>query len=132
MSQGAGNFPGVEDIILLTDGGSASASEILAGALRDHDAALLVGTNTFGKGSVQELVEISPETSLKVTIAKWILPAGEHISIDGIEPDVQVVDVSETEDFDEQLNKAVELINRDDFSSLIQFVPEELRENESE
>jgi len=122
----------VESIILLTDGGSASASEILAGALRDHDAALLVGTNTFGKGSVQELVDISPETSLKVTIAKWILPLGEHISIDGIEPDVQIADDSETEEFDEQLDKAIDLIRRDDFESLIQFVPEELRSVEGE
>ncbi len=126
VSRGPGNFPGADKIVLLTDGGSASASEILAGALRDHEVALLVGENTFGKGSVQELVEISPETSLKVTIAKWILPDGEHISIDGINPDVRIGEDVETDE-SEQLEKALELLDRDDFKTLIQFVPEELR-----
>ncbi len=130
VSRGSANFAGAKRVVLLTDGGSASAAEILAGALRDYDAALLVGNNTFGKGSVQELVEITPDTSLKVTIAKWILPGGEHISIDGITPDITIDEDSETEE-DEQLSRALEIINRDDFTLLLKFVPEELRGGDS-
>ena len=98
-----------DQIIMLTDGGSASASEILAGALRDYDRAQLVGENTFGKGSVQELVPITRDTALKLTIARWILPSGEQISEDGIEPDVLIEDDTETEE-DEILLKALEIL----------------------
>lgn len=77
-------------MIILVDHGSASASEILAGALRTHGIARLVGTNTFGKGSVQELVEITPDTSLKITVARWLTPDGVQIPRDGIVPDVKV------------------------------------------
>ncbi len=77
-------------LAVLVDGGSASASEILAGSLADHNKALLLGTNTFGKGSVQELMPFDDGTSLKVTIAKWILPNGEWISYKGIAPDVEM------------------------------------------
>jgi len=128
-SRGPGKFEGTERVVLLTDGGSASASEIVAGALRDYESALLVGNNTFGKGSVQELIEITPETSLKLTIAKWILPLGEHISIDGIEPHIRVDEDPDT-DQDDQLDKAVEIINRDDFKKLFLQVPEELQHKE--
>ncbi len=75
-------------LAILVDGGSASASEILAGALQEHGIAKLVGTQTFGKGSVQELVDITPETSLKVTIARWLTPNGNSISAKGIKPDI--------------------------------------------
>jgi len=75
---------------ILINGGSASASEILAGALQDHKKAILVGEKTFGKGSVQELVKITPETSLKVTIARWLTPNGLSISHNGLTPDVEV------------------------------------------
>jgi carboxyl-terminal processing protease len=75
---------------ILVNGGSASASEILAGALKEHGIAKLVGTTTFGKGSVQELVDITPETSLKVTIARWLTPNGNSISEKGIKPDLEV------------------------------------------
>jgi len=75
---------------ILIDGGSASASEIVASALRDHGKAILVGEQSFGKGSVQELVPLTPDTSLKVTIARWLTPKGASISDGGITPDFVV------------------------------------------
>src|SRR3989344_4502524 len=94
---------------ILIDSGSASASEILAGALREYDKAILVGTNTFGKGSVQELVNITNETSLKVTVAHWLTPKGNSISDGGLAPDIEVKLTAEnTKDGnDPQLNEAV-------------------------
>ncbi|MBX4189329.1 PDZ domain-containing protein, partial [Candidatus Parcubacteria bacterium] len=70
--------------VILVDAGSASASEILAGALSEHSKATLIGQKTFGKGSVQELVPITSETSLKVTVARWLTPNGNSISKQGI------------------------------------------------
>ena len=102
--------PGV-DIAVLIDTGSASASEILAGALRDYERAILIGTNTFGKGSVQELVNITSDTALKVTIARWILPLGEQISEEGIAPDVEIEDDPETEE-DEVLLEAIKVLTQ--------------------
>lgn len=100
-------------MVVLVDKGSASASEILAIALRDHGRAQLVGTNTFGKGSVQELIEITPSTSLKLTVAQWLSPDGSHIPLTGIVPDIEVT-ITE-EDFkagkDQQMQKAIELVN---------------------
>lgn len=101
-------------LIILVDGGSASASEILAGALREQRNVTLVGSKTFGKGSVQEVVKLTPETSLKITISRWLTPNGVSISDNGIIPDVQVEinpkingdDIKE----DVQINKAVELL----------------------
>ena len=70
--------------------GSASASEILAGALREYGKAVLVGEQTFGKGSVQELVSVTDDTSLKVTVAHWFTPLGNSISNGGLTPDIEV------------------------------------------
>ena len=75
---------------ILVNQGSASASEILAGALQEHGVAVLVGERTFGKGSVQELVEITKDTALKVTIARWLTPKGTSISDGGLKPDIEV------------------------------------------
>ncbi len=104
------------EMVILVNKGSASASEIVAGALQEHGIATLVGTQTFGKGSVQELVPVNPETSLKVTIARWLTPFGKSISDGGLEPDVLVdelpEDMQELEDynlFDYQLDKALEI-----------------------
>jgi carboxyl-terminal processing protease len=77
-------------VVVLVNGGSASASEILAGALREQGKATLIGSKTFGKGSVQELIKITPETSLKVTVARWLTPLGHSISLVGITPDIEV------------------------------------------
>lgn len=99
-------------MIILVNQGSASASEILAGALQQHGIAKLVGKRTFGKGSVQELVKITPDTSLKVTIARWLTPNGNSISNGGLTPDVEVEFTKE--DFeagkDTQLDKAIEIL----------------------
>jgi len=99
-------------MVVLVDAGSASASEILAGALKEHEIATLVGTATFGKGSVQELVPITSKTSLKVTIARWLTPKGNSISDGGLKPDVEVKVTEEdrTAGKDLQLEKALELL----------------------
>ncbi len=111
-SRGPRLFTDKLQFIVLVDGGSASASEILAGALREHGIATLVGEKTFGKGSVQELIDITPETSLKVTVAKWLTPNGISISESGLEPDVKVPFT--IKDFeakrDPQMDKAVEIL----------------------
>ncbi len=80
---------GIKSIVLVNEG-SASASEILAGALRDNGAATLLGAKTFGKGSVQELIELSGGAQLKVTIARWYTPKGVNIDKTGLEPDEKV------------------------------------------
>lgn len=77
-------------MVILVDRGSASASEILAGALRHYGVATMVGESTFGKGSVQELVEITTNTALKLTVARWLGPDGGQIPIDGLKPDLEV------------------------------------------
>ncbi|MEK7213687.1 MAG: S41 family peptidase [Patescibacteria group bacterium] len=102
-------------MVILVNNGSASASEILAGALQEHGIAKLVGTKTFGKGSVQELVEITPETSLKVTIARWLTPKEHNLSHDGLVPDIEVkITQKDLENkIDPQLDRAVEILRKE-------------------
>lgn len=111
-SKGYDVFPDDLKLAILVNGGSASASEILAGALRQHDKAILVGENTFGKGSVQQLFDVTSNTSVKVTVARWLLPDGTTIDKEGIAPDVEVG--LTREDFeagrDPQLDKAIEVL----------------------
>jgi carboxyl-terminal processing protease len=99
-------------IVVLVNAGSASAAEILAGALRENNVAKLVGVKTFGKGSVQELIEITPETSLKVTVARWLTPDGHNLSHDGLVPDFEVKMTAKDIDAkkDPQLDKALEIL----------------------
>jgi carboxyl-terminal processing protease len=78
-------------LVILTDEGSASASEIFAGAIRDYKLGTLVGTTTFGKGVVQTILEAGDGTALKVTVSKYYTPNGENINKTGIKPDVEVV-----------------------------------------
>ena len=99
-------------LVILMDGGSASASEILAGALRDHGKAKLVGTQSYGKGSVQEVINVTGDTLLKITVAKWVTPNETSISLKGLTPDYKV-EISQKDldaDRDPQLNKAVDLL----------------------
>ena len=98
-------------LVVLVNKGSASASEITAGALKDHGRAKIVGETTFGKGTVQEVQDLSDGSSLHVTIAKWMTPNGNWIDKEGIKPDVEVQDDIKTEDVDEQLVKALGLFN---------------------
>lgn len=111
-SKGYNVFTDKLKMVVLINEGSASASEILAGALRDHGIVKLVGEKSFGKGSVQELVEITPETSLKVTIARWLTPKGISISQDGIEPDIkiEITEADAKKKYDTQLEKAVAVL----------------------
>lgn len=90
-SQGYNVFAGrTLKMAVLINGGSASASEILAGALQQHGVAALVGERTFGKGSVQQLIEIGNGSELKVTVAEWLTPNGTSISDGGLTPDIEV------------------------------------------
>lgn len=99
-------------IVVLINKGSASASEILAGALKDNKGVIIVGETSFGKGSVQEVVDLPKESSLKVTIAKWLTPNGHSINDNGIKPDVEVKRTEEDvqNERDPQLEKALDLI----------------------
>ncbi len=104
-------------MVILVDGGSASASEILAGALRDHGVAKVVGVKSFGKGSVQELIEFKDGSSLKVTVAKWYTPGGVSISEYGIVPDVEAIATTTMKDkkgniLDNQIYKAIEVVKK--------------------
>ncbi len=100
-------------MIILVDRGSASASEILSGALRSHGVAQMVGDRTFGKGSVQELIDITSDTALKLTVARWVGPDGQSIPLDGLKPDVEVKisDEDAKAGKDPQMDKAIELLN---------------------
>lgn len=111
----AGKLIGIP-LNVLIDGGSASASEILAGALRDHEKATLIGQKSFGKGSVQEALDLKDGAGLHVTIAKWILPKGDWINGKGLEPEIAVENVvpegnTITKETDKQLLEALRLIS---------------------
>ncbi|MBX4191202.1 MAG: S41 family peptidase [Candidatus Doudnabacteria bacterium] len=98
--------------IVLVNGGSASASEIVAGALQDYKSATVVGEKTYGKGSVQELEPLGNDSEIKVTIAKWFTPKGRGIDKLGLEPDVKVELTADDvkNDRDPQMDKALELL----------------------
>jgi carboxyl-terminal processing protease len=90
LSKGFNAIPVDVKVVILVNGGSASASEIFAGAFQDYNRAKIVGEKTFGKGSVQEYIELPTGESLKVTVAHWLTPNGQNISKDGIHPDIVV------------------------------------------
>ena len=101
-------------VVVLVDGGSASASEILSGALKDYHKAKLVGTRTFGKGMVQKIIPLPNETGLNLTVAKYLTPSGTDINKKGIKPDIEVNftinDLKNNNDV--QLNTAKKVLNQ--------------------
>ncbi len=110
-SRGQNIFNDNLKMVVLVNQGSASAAEILAGALQEHKIATVVGTKTFGKGSVQELIQVTPETSLKVTIARWLTPFGKSISDGGLLPDIVIDKAPEgIELFDYQTEEAIKIL----------------------
>ena len=103
------NYP----MVILINSGSASASEILAGTLRDNRGIKLIGTKSLGKGSVQQVINLKDGSSIKITIAKWLTPKGNSIAEVGLSPDIKI-DITEKdmqEEKDPQLEKALEIIN---------------------
>ncbi|MBI1952483.1 S41 family peptidase [Candidatus Saccharibacteria bacterium] len=110
-ASGGNILKGLPTVVLL-NGGSASASEIVAGALRDNGAATIVGEKSFGKGSVQQVVSLPGGGELKVTIARWYTPAGKNIDKQGITPDVTVTisDADAAGGKDPQKDKATEIL----------------------
>ena len=109
-STGTDDVPPGTKVVVLIDQGSASASEILAGALKDNNVATLIGTRSFGKGSVQTVINIDGG-SLKVTIARWLTPAGINIMGNGITPDIDVEATSTiTATNDPQMARAVQFL----------------------
>jgi len=102
-------------LIVLINYGSASASEIVAGALKDHKRAILLGENSFGKGSVQSIIPLKNKGAIRLTVAKYYLPSGKSISEVGVSPDIEIDE--ELDDFeiktetDNQLNYALKLLN---------------------
>ena len=110
-----GDLANGKTLIVLINYGSASASEIVAGALKEHKRAILLGENSYGKGSVQSIIPLKNNGAIRLTIAKYYLPSGKSISEIGISPDIEVNE--ESNDFriktktDNQLNYAIKLIN---------------------
>ncbi|MBU1118924.1 S41 family peptidase [Patescibacteria group bacterium] len=100
-------------VYVLVNDNSASAAEIVAGALRDNSGSLLIGKQTFGKGTVQELINTSGDSSLRISVAKWLTPKGIDINKEGLAVDVDIDRTREEyeQELDPQLDKAIELIN---------------------
>ncbi len=102
-------------ILVLINYGSASASEIVAGALKDHKRAIILGENSYGKGSVQSIIPLKNKGAIRLTVAKYYLPSGKSISEVGVSPDIEITEDSDNfkikTDTDNQLNYAIKLIN---------------------
>lgn len=116
FAQRTGKLTGIPMVVLINKG-SASASEILAGSLRDNNKTLLIGEKSFGKGSVQEAIDLSGGAGLHVTVAKWILPGGDWINGKGIEPKIAIEnEIKEgntlTDETDAQLQRAIQEVSK--------------------
>ena len=109
-----GDLTNGKTLVVLINYGSASASEIVAGALKDHKRAILLGENSYGKGSVQSIIPLKNNGAIRLTVAKYYLPSGKSISEIGVSPDIEIDE--ETDDFkiktetDNQLNYAIKLL----------------------
>ncbi len=104
-----------ETIVVLINYGSASASEIVAGALKDHKRAILIGENSYGKGSVQSIIPLKNSGAIRLTVSKYYLPSGKSISEIGVKPDIEIAENSDefklNTETDNQLNFALKLLN---------------------
>ena len=102
-------------LVVLINNGSASASEIVAGALKDHKRAILLGENTYGKGSVQSIIPLKNDGAIRLTVAKYYLPSGKSISEVGVAPDIEISEESDNfrikTETDNQLYYAIKLLN---------------------
>ena len=110
-----GDLTNGKTLVVLINYGSASASEIVAGALKDHKRAILLGENSFGKGSVQSIIPLKNKGAIRLTIAKYYLPSGKSISEVGVAPDIEIDEESDKfiikTETDNQLNYAIKLLN---------------------
>ena len=110
-----GDLTNGKTLLILINYGSASASEIVAGALKDHKRAIVLGENSYGKGSVQSIIPLKNDGAIRLTVAKYYLPSGKSISEVGVSPDIEIIE--ESDDFriktktDNQLNYAIKLLN---------------------
>ena len=109
-----GDLTDGKTLIVLINYGSASASEIVAGALKDHKRAIILGENSFGKGSVQSIIPLKNKGAIRLTVAKYYLPSGKSISEVGVSPDIEIVEEGEEfkikSETDNQLNYAIKLL----------------------
>ena len=110
-----GDLTNGKTLIVLINYGSASASEIVAGALKDHKRAILLGENSYGKGSVQSIIPLKNDGAIRLTVAKYYLPSGKSISEVGVSPDIEINEESDEfkigSETDNQLNYAIKLLN---------------------
>jgi len=110
-----GDITNGKTLIVLINYGSASASEIVAGALKDHKRAIILGENSFGKGSVQSIIPLKNKGAIRLTVAKYYLPSGKSISEVGVLPDIEIDEESDEfrikTETDNQLNYAIKLLN---------------------
>ena len=110
-----GDITDGKTLLVLINYGSASASEIVAGALKDHKRAILLGESSFGKGSVQSIIPLKNKGAIRLTVAKYYLPSGKSISEVGVSPDIEIGEDSDNflikTETDNQLNYAIKLLN---------------------
>ena len=110
-----GDLTSGKTVLVLINYGSASAAEIVAGALKDHKRAIIVGENSYGKGSVQSIIPLKNRGAIRLTIAKYYLPSGKSISEVGVTPDIEIIEGSDdfkiNSETDNQLNFAIKLLN---------------------
>jgi carboxyl-terminal processing protease len=110
-----GDITGGKTLLVLINYGSASASEIVAGALKDHKRAILLGENSYGKGSVQSIIPLKNRGAIRLTVAKYYLPSGKSISEVGVRPDIEISEEGDdfriNSDTDNQLSYAIKLLN---------------------
>ena len=110
-----GDITNGKTLLVMINYGSASASEIVAGALKDHKRAIILGERSYGKGSVQSIIPLKNKGAIRLTVAKYYLPSGKSISEVGVTPDIEVIE--QDKDFkinsttDNQLNYAIKLLN---------------------